>query len=123
MTDLDRTHPSLRYHPGTLTEGGACMDMTRVESRGSFWWFNEATKHYLRTPKEEAPRLPEWSKGALADLSWHQYEAWFIAHEPFGVHREGGRTLFRCAPETLVIRLPDSESSIYAPDAHICDHG
>lgn len=53
---------------------------TRIESKGSIWWFDEQAREYLRLPRVEQPReRPEWSDeraGALQDAVWHPYE-WF----------------------------------------------
>lgn len=50
--------------------------MRRVETKGSFWIFDDDTNRYLRMPKEEKPRAAEWSVGALKDLEWHPMIGW-----------------------------------------------
>ena len=50
--------------------------MRRIVSVGSVWLFKEDEQLYLRTPREERPRRPDWSLGALEDLVWHPYFKW-----------------------------------------------
>lgn len=54
----------------------------RVETWGSYWWFDETAKEYLRLPKAESPReKPEWSDeraGVLQDAVWHPYESFEV---------------------------------------------
>ena len=79
----------------------------KVETNGSYWWFDEAGREYLRSPKVEAPRENEWggpAAGALQDLVWHPYESWELF-----VGAVSGRTCLR-------IDLPDG-SAITAPGA------
>jgi len=85
------------------------------------WFIDQELGRYLRMPKEEVPRNPEWSAGMLQDLVWHDYERWWIASESFGAKDVHG-TLYLYAPPTLVIQLFDSPGKVYAPDAHIVSH-
>lgn len=52
----------------------------KVESKGSYWWFDELNHKYMRLPKQEAPReKKEWGNekaGVLQDAIWHDYESW-----------------------------------------------
>lgn len=95
--------------------------MIKVESRGSYWFIDQDLRRYLRMPKHEVPRDPEWSLGKLEDLVWHDYEDWWIAAESFGALDEQG-TLFLYGPHTLVIQPCDYPRRVLAPDAHICDN-
>lgn len=58
----------------------------KVETKGSFFWLDEAAGEYLRLPKEERPReRPEWSDeraGALQDAVWHPMVGWRIGPFP-----------------------------------------
>jgi hypothetical protein len=93
----------------------------KVESRGSMWLIDHDLGRYLRMPKEEVPRNPEWSLGTLEDLVWHDYESWWISYESFGAKDATG-TLFLYAPPTLVIRPSGSPRKVCAPDAYIVSH-
>jgi hypothetical protein len=95
--------------------------MIRVESRGSIWLIDQDLGRYMRLPKHEIPRDPEWSLGWLSDLEWHPFESWWITTESFGAKDDNG-TLFLYAPPTLVIRPSDSRRKVYAPDAYIQNH-
>lgn len=49
----------------------------RVETQGSWWYFDADNAVYLRSPKEEKPRENGWGgpeAGSLQDLVWHPYE-------------------------------------------------
>lgn len=52
----------------------------RIETEGSYWFLDEITQEYMRTPKFEAPREnPEWGNadaGVLEDAVWHPYVRW-----------------------------------------------
>jgi hypothetical protein len=93
----------------------------RVETRGSFWLIDQDLHRYLRMPKHEVPRDPEWSLGWLKDLKWHDFENWWITTESFEATDEHG-TLYLYGPETLVIQPCGSPRRVLAPDAHICDN-
>lgn len=58
----------------------------KVETKGSFFWIDEAACEYLRLPKEERPReRAEWSDeraGALQDGVWHPMAGWRIGPHP-----------------------------------------
>lgn len=74
--------------------------MIRHETDGSYWWFDEATKTYRRTPKDEKPRehLPHYSNHpSLQDLQPHAFLDWIRTE--------------RC----LVILLNEEGETIYAP--------
>jgi len=48
--------------------------MNRIETDGSFWFFDEDRKTYVRTPKDERPRHPQDEKGCgMKDLTPHPY--------------------------------------------------
>jgi len=55
---------------------------TKVETRGSLWWFDDTAHEYLRLPRVEQPReRPEWSDeraGVLQDAVWHPMLGWRI---------------------------------------------
>ncbi len=52
----------------------------RIESKGSWWFFDDEAKLYIRAPKSESPREhPTWggaAAGVLQDFVEHPYE-WF----------------------------------------------
>lgn len=77
----------------------------KIESIGSFWWFDEATHEYMRLPKNEMPReRPDWSDeraGVLQDAVWHPYVSYSIG--PVSLHMSG-----------LFIEQPDGQVS-FAP--------
>lgn len=59
----------------------------QVESFGSFLFFDEHEKVYLRSPKGEGPRSPgpngeDWGGPSadpeLRDLIWHAYTNWWL---------------------------------------------
>lgn len=51
----------------------------RLETLGSYWWFDTFAKQYCRSPKGEKPRAkPEWgdkTAGVVQDFVWHPYES------------------------------------------------
>lgn len=68
----------------------------QVESFGSFLFFCESEKLYLRSPKGEGPRLPgpngeDWggpdADPGLRDLQWHSYRYWRVHEGTLGPHR------------------------------------
>lgn len=95
--------------------------MIKVETRGSLWLIDQDLGRYLRTPKQEVPRDPEWSLGWLKDLEWHDFETWYISSESFGAEDVHG-TLYLYAPPTLVIQPCGSPRKVLAPDAYIVSH-
>lgn len=68
----------------------------QVESFGSFLFFDEHEKLYLRTSKSEGPRPPgphgeDWggpnADPGLRDLQWHSYTYWRLREGVLGPHR------------------------------------
>ncbi len=85
---------------------------TRVESKGSWWLFDEDRMVYFRFPKHEAPRERiEWGSaaaGALQDAVPHPYVAWRIEPNP----QLGG--------DRLVIDVGEGwDHAVYAPYARL----
>lgn len=111
----------------------------RVETKGSFWWFDESAHEYMRLPKHEAPReRPEWGgpdAGPLQDAVWHPYERWEIGPHPsydpnrvFEVaplRRDGAPPITFTAvvrddpTEGLMIYLPGQDDPTWAPHAQV----
>lgn len=86
------------------------LGAVKVESMGSFWWFDEQALEYLRLPNKEQPREhPEWGNAdadpGLQDAVWHPYKKWEI-------------TTVRGQESVLVIHL-DGEYVTVAPDAKV----
>lgn len=52
--------------------------MQKVESLGSYWFFDTANMKYMRMPKEEKPRHFPGQSPALDDLVWHDYDSYEI---------------------------------------------
>jgi hypothetical protein len=48
-----------------------------IETTGSHWYFNGATRMYIRIPKEGHREDPAWGNtpGALQDNFWHKYDS------------------------------------------------
>ncbi len=97
----------------------------KVESKGSFWWFDERAREYLRLPKQEGPReKAEWSDqraGALQDAVWHPYESWELLPEvttrDLLIAQSIGET-----PEPTGFQLAihlDDETGVRAPHAEV----
>ena len=64
--------------------GTSFHNARKVESLGSFWFFDEENLRYMRMPKTEQPRENGWGgpdQGELQDLVWHDYITWFIDHD------------------------------------------
>lgn len=64
----------------------------KIETNGSFWFFDEVNRKYLRMPKQEGPReRPEWGDeraGRLQDLYWHDYDRWEVINGKLIIHFE-----------------------------------
>lgn len=86
-------------------------ELTKIESKGSYWWFDEVAHLYMRLPKEEQPReRAEWSDeraGVLQDAVWHPYIKWAIRNW----HWRGNSHY----PPGLYITYAEDKSPAYAP--------
>ena len=91
-----------RDHPADPAAGRSVRPgATRVESLGSFWWLDDDTGEYLRTPKHEGPRRGHQDvPPVLDDWTWLPMRTWTI--------REGSQL------DALVILTPDGQT-IAAP--------
>ncbi len=74
----------------------------KIETNGSFWFFDEVNRKYLRMPKQEGPReRPEWGDeraGLLQDLVWHDYADWKVVH---------GRLIISFEDHDRVVKAPN----------------
>lgn len=105
----------------------------KVESKGSYWWLDEAAGEYLRLPKEEKPRGdPTWGSqdaGALQDAVWLPMTGWRLGKNPTRERMENelvaayGRDaldLFLDTPDGLIIDVPgDNGPWVWAPEAEV----
>lgn len=88
----------------------------RIESKGSWWWFDDTSMMYIRSPKGERPReREEWGSeeaGVLQDFKAHPY-VWF-AVKPHEWVEYNNVPRARLRPAGLLIGQPDGTTS-YAP--------
>ena len=86
-----------------------------IETLGSFWFFNEKEKLYLRAPKHEGSRLnPAWGDkraGILQDLVWHPYHNWCLFS-----YTGAQKDLIETNP---YLKISTSRGTVTAPQASI----
>lgn len=84
----------------------------KVETNGSFWWFDDLAREYFRHPKVEGPRPPgpngeDWGagpdSGALQDGVWHPYESYTVDEWYLRIFVGGGRSI--SAPRSVAGRV------------------
>lgn len=96
--------------------------MIKIETSGSYWFIDEDTKRYMRTPKEEKPR--QWaSEGTvLQDLVWHDFDSWEIRSEPFALEDSIGTLHWAAAsdlPRLVIYTTEDRKTWATAPRAYV----